>query len=1048
MKRRTRKERRPTPTNLLFLIAVILGAGVLPAQVTRGGVAGVVTDESGGTTLPGAQILAVHQSTGTRHTAVSDADGRFTIHGVRVGAYQVSATMDGFKSGERTVSVSLGQTVFLTFGLHLETVTEVLTVVGESGQLINPARTGAASNVSLESIENLPTIGRGLEDFARTNPFFTVTAENQDAPSLSVAGRNNRYNNIQIDGSVNNDLFGLADQGTPGGQANTTPISLDAIQELELVIADFDVRQGGFSGGSVNVVTRSGTNDYRGSAYFFTRDDGFFGDGPAVLGEFGQFEEDVYGFRFGGPLRQDKVFFFLNYENSEQSTPSGWSIDGASGQAFGNGGLIDEANRFRDILISRYGFDPGGLGENTRSTPSDKAFARLDFNLSDRHQLTLRHNFVDAQNDVNRPGSRTYEWPSETYAFTDETNSTVAQLNSVFGSNRFNELRITRQSIRDARAGRDANPFPWIEIENVLPNSGIEFEAGTEAFSQRNSLDQDILEITNDFTWVRGDHTVTLGTHNELFSFANVFVQNAFGAYEFTDLDAFEAGIARRYNLTLINPGQPEIQEFDIDQIGLYAGDTWTVRPDLTLTYGLRVDVPFMPDKPSRNPLTESLYGLHTDEIPDGNALWQPRLGFNWDVTGEGRQQLRGGAGIFAGRTPYVWISNNYARTGIEQNFITLTNVPFNPDPLGQNPDLTGANLQVGEFNLIDPDFEFPQVLRLNLAYDRELSWWGLFGSAEILYSQTLEDIDYKNVNVSPTGTTQPFDGRPIYSSINPSVSGAYLITNTGEGESTNIALRIERPLRNRVSGYVSYVYGDSQVVNPGTSSRAVSNWQFHEATDPNNAEVNRSEFEVEHRFNASASYTFGGDTEHPTVLSAYYNLQSGRPYSTLVTGGFPFTSINGDGFTSNDLIYVPSGAGDVVTRGGTWEQLDAYISSDKCLDRHRGQIAPRNCSEAPWNHTLDLRLAQDVPIPGRAKLQLTLDVLNVMNLLDDDSGVLRYVNFNTITPVRFDGIDPETGNPIYTLFRVVTDPENNPVFQTHNINSRWRAKLGARVSF
>ena len=353
-------------------------------------------------------------------------------------------------------------------------------------------------------------------------------------------------------------------------------------------------------------------------------------------------------------------------------------------------------------------------------------------------------------------------------------------------------------------------------------------------------------------------------------------------------------------------PGQPDSQEFDVNQLGFYVGDQWTVRPNLTLNFGLRVDIPFFPDEPTRNPFTETTYGLRTDDIPDGEQLWQPRFGFNWDIEGNGTSQLRGGAGIFAGRTPYVWISNNYARSGIEQIFIECTsNVTFNPDPFNQSTDCASEGT-IGEFNLIDPDFQFPQVLRYNLAYDRQLPWWDLVLSVEAVFADSVEEIDYKNVNLTQTGTT--FDGRPFYSTVDSDVDGAFLITNTSEGEQTNFAIKLERPFRDGVWGFVSYAWNDSEVVNEGTSSRAVSNFNFNEAIDPNNVTTSTSDFQVEHRFNASISYRFNRDKPYATTVSAFYNLQSGRPFSWIMGSDFGLgfgASINGDGSDGNDPAWV-----------------------------------------------------------------------------------------------------------------------------------------------
>ncbi len=1036
--------------SLLVVLTLLCGAVALQAQVTTGGINGLVTNEGGDTALPGAQVRALYGPTGTVYSVTTRADGRYTIGGARVGGpYTITVTSDGFENGvAENIFVPLGEAIVVNFGLQLAGVTDVLTVIGTTSELINPARTGAGSKVGTVEIETLPSIGRGLEDFTRSNPFFVTSGENEDPEAISVAGRSGRYNNIQIDGAVNNDLFGLADQGTPGGQADTTPISLDSIQEVQLVLAPFDVRQGGFTGGGINAITRSGTNKFKGSAYFFTRDDGLVGDGPARLGEFGTFSEDNYGFRLGGPIRKDKTFFFANIDISEREVPTGWSIDGSGGQTWANGRGIDEANAFRDALITRYNFDPGPLGQQTRSTPSDKFFVRFDFNLNASNTLTARHNYIDASNDVNFPGSFTFEFLSETYDFQSETNSTVLQLNSVLSSTMFNEARVTLQGIKDRRGPLGGVRFPWIEIENVLDfDTGDdlgEFEAGTEPFSTKNALDQDILEITNDFTWVKGDHTLTFGTHNELFSFKNLFIQNAFGAYEFRTLQDFlDNRPAREFEYTVVPPGQAEAQEFDVNQLGFYFGDQWAARPNLTMTFGLRLDVPYFPDKPSRNPFTEETYGFRTDSIPDGEQLWSPRFGFNWDIKGDGQQQLRGGAGLFAGRTPYVWISNNYARTGIEQFFIRdFSGVLFNPDPDNQPSNFPGST---GEFNMIDPSFKFPTVARVNIGYDRKLPWWDLFVTAEAVLSESQDEIDYKDLNLVQTGTL-PFDGRPTFSRVDPGVSGAYLITNTSKGDATNFALKVERRPGRGVWGFASYAYGEANTVNDGTSSRAVSNFQFTEAIDPNNVGLSPSDFEVEHRINLALGYEFNADTRFPTTVTGFYNAQSGRPFSNIYSFQVPRGGINGDSYFSNDLLYVPSGPNDVVITNGTWDQLDRYISADKCLNRNRGAIAPRNCSRAPWSHSLDIRIAQELPIK-RANVQLTLDLFNLANFFDDNSGVFRYVRFNTVAPVDFIGTTSD-GRPIYELNSVVSDPEDNSIFETHNINSRWRAKLGARVSF
>lgn len=1026
--------------NILVLVCLLASATVVFAQgVTTGSLEGVVTDPTGAP-LRGATVEVELLTTGTRYVATTDGSGRFNLVHVRVGGpYSIQVTVPGMRVQQvDNLYVTLGQVTKVSVEMKLEAVEAEVIVTGRSA-LISPSRVGAASNVGTEALESLPTIGRGFEDFARTNPLIMVQPDREDGPSvISVAGRNNRYNNVQIDGAVNNDLFGLAASGTPGGQSETTTISLDSIQELQLVIAPFDVRQGGFSGGGINAITRSGTNEVHGSAYAFYRNDSMVGEGPPEFPEFGDYEDLNYGFRIGGPVVKDKVFYFINADVSEREQPTGWSINGPTGELFANGELTAEAERFRSIMAG-YGHDIGGFEEFTRNTDSNKIFARLDFNLGMSHNLTVRHNWVDADNIRLYPGDQTYNFPAYAYNFTNETNSTGIQLDSIFGDNKFNHLRMTYQTIKDQRAPGSA--FPRVSVTDIDENSHG-FVTGAERYSAYNSLDQTIIEITDDFTFFVGDHEIVLGTHNEIFDFNNLFIENGFGSYEFFDLDALEEGIANRYYYTYPADDDP-YDKFNAYQLGFYAGDEWRVADNVTLVLGLRVDIPKFPDKPNRNPETEELFGYRTDVVPDGNELWSPRAGFNWDISGQGTRQLRGGVGVFSGRSPYVWISNNYARNGLEQVAISAYGeIPFVSDPYNQPTEIPGAQTSTQEVNLIDPNFEFPQVTRYNLAYDHRLPWWEMVASIEAVYADSQSEILYKNLNLVQTGVA--FDGRPYYERVSDEYSGAYFLTNTAGGEQTNISFKLEKPYQDGFWGYVSYAWGDSQVVNEGTSSRAVSNFNYMESDDPNNMGLSRSDYEVRHRFNASLSYRFNRESPWSTAVSVFYNHQSGRPYSVLsYSSGY---SLNGDDYRYNDLFYVPASSDEVVIQGGTWDQLDAFINMAG-LNKYRGKIAPRNASDGPWRHELDLKVSQNIPI-GYGDLEVSIDIANLTNLFDSDSGHIRYVPFGNVQAVRYAGEQADTGLPIYQLRYAVSNPEEYPIYEIDQTRSRWRAKLGLRWSF
>ena len=632
-----------------------------------------MADEQGGV-LPGADVVAVHEPTGTSYEGVTQADGRFSFQNVRVGGpYAVTVRMAGFREQvQKDVTVNLGEGTALQFKLTLETVTETVTVVAEASSVFSGTRAGTSATVGEQTIETLPTVQRSLQDFARVNPFVSQTATNANDSALSIAGRSGRYNNLQIDGAVNNDLFGLADSGTPGGPASTQPVSLDAIQELQIVVSPYDVRQGGFSGGGINAITRSGTNLFRGTTYYFFRDQDLVGDG-ADDRPIATFSDKQFGASVGGPIVKNRAFFFGNLDWGRKDTPSGFSVDGSSGQAFGR---QPEIQRALDVLQTKYNYDPGGLDEFIRKTNNNKFFLRGDINFG-KSQLVLRHNYVDAINDVLFPSITLYKFPDQNYRFNSETNSTVGQLNTAFGT-MFNEFRMSYQRIRDIRA--IADEFPQVTIRLA---GGGSFRFGTEQFSTANELDQDIIELHDDLTMVRGKHTLTFGTHNEFFKFRNLFIRDNFGTYEFASVDTFETGFAQSYDYSFSATSDPRNSaRFWVYQFGFYAGDQWRIAPRFTLTYGLRLDLPVFPDKPTANPVVEQLYGKRTDVAP-GSRTWSPRAGFNWDLSRDAtRQQLRGGVGIFGGRTPYVWLSNQYTNTGIE---FTRVNRAYNvgePDRL------------------------------------------------------------------------------------------------------------------------------------------------------------------------------------------------------------------------------------------------------------------------------------------------------------------------------------------------------------------------------
>lgn len=1030
---------------LLAVATVGLAPDAFAQSVTTGTLTGQVLAKEENVALPGARVTATHLPTGTVYTGSARGDGRFTLLNVRVGGpYTISVSMDGFRTAEANdINVALGETYSIDFALEIAAIEEAITVTADA-PLVDTTQAGTVSNVTLAQIQKVPTLDRSLEDMAKTSLYFNLSggAQGSEAGTISVAGRNNRYNTIQVDGAVNNDLFGLSPTGSPNGQAEAQPISLEAIQEVQLLVTPYDVRQGGFSGGGINAITKSGTNDWHGSVFYNTRDNDLVGDGPLDQ-PFGAFNEDQYGLSLGGPIVRDKAFFFLAGELQRKETPSGFS-PATTGRAA-------DVARFVDILRTRYGYDPGSTDEFTRATDSDNYFVRFDFNVGDGSQLIFRHNLVDAENDIWNGSSTLFITADRPYNIRPKTNATVAQLNSVLGSDFYNEARIGFTTVETLRDG--PTRFPTVQVD--LARSGnlpaISLESGRERFSTANELEQDILEINNDLTWVRANHTFTIGTHNELFAFRNLFIRDSFGAYNFDGLDNFAAGRADTYDYSFSRTSDPlQDAEFDVEQYGLYAGDQWRVRDNLTVSYGLRADYLKLPDSPTYNPQVETLYGVRTDEVPDSNLILSPRVGFNWDPTSTGKAQVRGGIGVFSGRAPYVWISNQYGNTGNEFQRLNVFNandtIVFVPNPDNQ-PRQVGSTVS-NEVALTDPDFEMPTVMRANLALDHELPW-GLFATAELTYTEVQKDIQYQDLNLRRTGATG-VGGRPVYTRISTGFTGAYFLTNAEDGESTTAGIQI----RNRDwAGFnfsTGYLWQDATEVYPGTSSQASSNFLNTSVVDPQNPGLQDATYLTEHRLTSTASYSFDLGPVGSTV-SLYFNRQSGRPYST--TFGSGGLDVNGDNVRGNDLFYVPASQSEVIfvtsagvavaDQNGAWAAFNAYVEADDSLKEARGRNVGRNTGRSPWTTQLDFRWAFDLPI-SRFNVQLTADVLNLLNLIDSDKGVFRYTRFGEVSPVNYQGVDAATGKLRYTVN--FTNPDNR--FDIDNLRSRWQAKLGVRVAF
>src|SRR3954469_14800715 len=1037
-------------TKAVWSLAVALCLALLCAQsataqtVTTGNIAGTVTDAQGGV-LPGATVVAVHTDTGTNYETVAGVDGRYNILNVRVGTYTISANMSGFKAQKQDkVQVQLGAEQTADFKLALASVSETVEVVASS-PMIDLARAGTADNISNVVKESLPTISRSIADIVRISPMFNAQGggAGDQAAVVSVAGNSPRYNGLQIDGAANNDLFGLASSsGAPGGTAETQPISLDAIQEIQLVVSPYDVRQGGFTGGGINAVTKSGSNTIHGTGFYFTRNQDWVGKGITDK-KISTLKDKQGGGSLGGPIVKNKAFFFGTADYGRKERPSGFSVN-QGGQQTGRTELVQQ---FVNDLKNLYGYTVPGdpLGEFDKRTDSDKYFFRGDFNVARGHQLTVRHNYIDALNDIMSTSLGTFRLPDAGYRYFSTTNSTVAQLNSQLGKG-VNEFRFTLTRVRDHRGSSlDAPPFP---ATTVTLAAGFNVVAGTENFSGKNAIDQDIIELNDAYTLLKGKHTWTIGTHNEFLDLANLFIRDALGSYSFATLASFEAGVAQQFDYSFSATSDPNQRAaFKVYQYGFYAGDQWRLRPNFTLTYGLRIDAPTYPDKPNANPVAVTNFGFATDVVPN-QVQFTPRVGFNWDMSGNGREQIRGGVGLFSGRPAYVWISNQFGNTGIDftrigAGFATANRIPFVADPNNQPKTVTGANAGsfTNEIDMIDPDFKYPSVLRGNVGYDRQL-WGGFTGNFDFVFSKTVKDIAYENMNFVNSGTTG-VGGRPFFVRKNAAFSDVILLKNTNKGYTWNAAAEVRRPFSNGLYLNGSYSYGQAKSVMDGTSDQAASNWgNVYTPGDPNNVVLARSNFDPGHRITMTATYDVPLLKVIKPKFSVFYSGQSGRPY-TLTYG----RDVNGDNRGTNDLVYIPTATDAFTYTGGTYADFLNYLQGDECLTNYIGQIIPRNACRVPWQNTLDGRFAVELPYK-RYRTEITLDALNLINMFDAKSGLFEYLGFGQSTLIQPIPTTVTTAAPFTGYNIAALTSSTFTRYQRDDLRSRWQIQLGARVRF
>lgn len=1087
----------------LLLLCITSFAGYAQGN-TNSSINGQVFDEQGNN-LAGTNVVAVLTTAGSKYGATTDFDGYFRISNMRVGGpYTITFSYLGFKTQTfNNVYLQLGDAQNFKVVMK-EEANELkdIVVVANRDNVFDSRKTGAQTIIDSKKINALPSLSRNIADFARLTPQAQLRGDDV----ISISGQNNRFNAIYIDGAVNNDVFGLAANGTNGGQTGVSPISLDAIEQFQVQVAPFDVKISGFAGGAISAITKSGTNDFEGSAYFLNRNQNFSGmTPPSLVGSGGrrqklaEFNASTIGVRAGGAIKKDKLFYFINYERQDNETPQPFDVSNYVGNiaSIGTDGTVASGiDALRQNLITRFGFDPGSYTNNKATLTSDKFIAKLDWNINEKHKLSLRHSLVEARDiSPSRSSANTINFLTGAIDFKTTTNSTSLELNSRFNDVISNNFVLGYTSVVDNR-NPYGSPFPNVEI---VDGSGRIF-LGSEPFSTSNLLEQDILTITNNLEINKGRHTITIGTHNEFSSAKNVFFGRNFGYYRFSNVNSFINNLApNRYRLgySLVGgEGDNSLgaAEFDVMQFGGYIQDEFRIADNFKLTYGIRADIPVWDNYITNQdfndrtiPLLENagkdLQGAEVGRRINTQVLLSPRIGFNYDVNGDKKTQIRGGLGVFTSRLPLVWPGGAYNNNGVTQGAIDINGATnplmplFNPNPsvasqivnqnganLGPLPGNPGAPGQFGgNIDLFARDFRLPQVFKASLAFDKKLPY-GILFSADVTYNDNMSAVTYENLNIQePTTFLTGADNRPRYNAnnrIDNTYQGIYLASNTSEGKAWNTSYTLSKTFyTDRLDIFVqgTHAYGKSTVLFDATSSQNSSQWNNMETVNGSNriGGLSRSDFDQGHRILGITSLTFKWNENLKTKIGLYYEGSQGTPFSYVYNDN---GNLLRDTFSESALIYVPANQSEIVlvdTPGGLsagqqWEALNSFIEGNEYLRRRRGNYVERNGDRLNWSHIVDLKFAQEFNVTfGKTKhaFELTADIFNFTNLLNKNWGKRYFANFDQVQLIDHVGFLPDGTTPTFR-YNPNVERSLNQIDDAGLNSARWQAQLGVRYTF
>ncbi len=1078
---------------LLFLFSQF---NKIEAQITSSGLTGKVTD-SKGEFLPGVVVLATHNPTGTKYPTMTDLNGFYHFVNLTPGGpYTIKATYIGQKDQiKEGLNLALGENLKLNIVMqeNAQELSEVQ-VIGNT----DDNKKGTSTKITREQIQQLPTLSRSITDFTKLTP---------QSSNNSFAGTNFRYNNITVDGAVNNDAIGFSPSlggvsGTsnmPGSSTRTNPISLDAVETMAVSIAPYDVKLGNFTGGSINAVTRRGTNDVSASIYSFGRNATITGrdnagDKSAMPSSYHDYQ---FGIRVGAPIIKDKLFFFTNVENTDRSEPQFYEA-GQNGTFMTTAiaqQITDSLKSSTFMPKSQYNptgtYDPGAFNKYSIYSKSTKFFGRIDWNINDKNQLSIRNNYVTSSATNLEQSATQFQFGNYDFTQNNVNNSTVMELKSRINNSMANSFIAGYTTIHDYRTPLGPQIFPQVQINNVNGSGVILLGSNREAsiFNMR----QKTFEITDNFTWFKGRHTITLGTHNEIYNIDYGFINSWNGRIDYNNLTDFLANKPSReraiYNLgdnsQAYNNNKP-VAKFSVYMLSAYVQDEVAVTDNFKVTGGLRVDYNAVNSPPVRSAAVTGSdagnnYGATYNYTPLnqlsnkvlGQPVISPRLGFTWDVLKDKKLIVRGGSGIFTGRIPFAWLGYAYYNNGVNfgafdyKNSTPGKNIPTDPTQFqAYNSNVLLQPNRV-EVDLIDNKFKMPKVWRSNFATDIMMPG-GVKLTLEGMFTKTIYDVQFKQVNLKDSVKYAPIDvdhQQPIYISggttgnrVNNNFSSAYLMTNTSKGYRYQLTAQLSKEFKAGLNVMAAYNYGRSYDISNGIRNSFESNWQLNQSMTANNPGLSYSNFDIRHRIISTVGYKKSWNKTFTSYLSFVFSAQSGSPYTWVLQSN----KVTNSG-QQVDLAYVPASQADVNlvqftdatgvvhTPQQQWSDIDSYIKSDKYLNGHRGQYTTRNAARTPWNNLLDMRFMQDINFYTKNQkkhtLQITFDIINLTNLINPKWGYVYYVP-NTLNSSASLGLTPlgtngTNGNPNYNY----TTPTTNP-YSIDKLNSRWQGQLGLRYGF